>query len=163
MVETPSPFVLSQQSRRERRNEEELRAAAREGARAPGSEAARTARSAAEAALDKKAEDVLLVDLGGRSSYADFLVLCSGTSDRQLEAIADSVWMKLKEDGHRLVGKEGGSGGRWLLLDFGDVVVHVFHQDERGHYDLEGLWADAPQVRIQPRPIAAREPAPAAP
>lgn len=161
MVETPSPFVLSQQSRRERRTEEEARAAAREEARAPGAEAKATARLAAEAALDKKAEEVLLIDLGGRSSYADFLVLCSGTNDRQLEAIADSVWMRLKEEGHRLVGKEGNSAGRWVLLDFGDVVVHVFHQDERGHYDLEGLWADAPQVRVQPRP--AQAPAPAAP
>lgn len=164
MVEKPSQIALSQHSRRERRSEEEHRAAVREGARGAGAEALRTARLAADAALDKKAEEVLLVDLRERSSYADFLVLCSGSSDRQLEAIADSVWMRLKESGHRLVGKEGGGAGRWLLLDFGDVVVHVFHQDERHHYDLEGLWADAPQIRIEARPaVAAHEPAPAAP
>ena len=162
MAQTPSQIALSQgavMSRRQRSdafNADPERAALRESVRAVDAESLQTARMAAGAALEKKAEQVLLIDLHQRSSYADYLVLCSGASDRQLEAIADSVWMTLKENGHRLVGKEGGGAGRWLLLDFGDVVVHVFHQDERGHYDLEGLWADAPQTRIEPGPAAAQ-------
>ncbi|HEX4383338.1 MAG TPA: ribosome silencing factor, partial [Myxococcales bacterium] len=72
----------------------------------------------------------------------------SGSSDRQLEAVAEAVEKELKTLGHKLVGSEGQRGGRWVLLDFGDVVVHVFHQDDRSHYDLEGLWADAPRVQV---------------
>ena len=106
-----------------------------------------TARRAAEAAVEKKADDVVLVDLRGRATYADFLVICSGTSERQLEAVADSVEKSLRDAGQRLIGLEGGRGGRWVLLDFGDVVVHVFHQEERAYYDLEGLWSDAPKTR----------------
>jgi ribosome-associated protein len=106
-----------------------------------------TARRAAEVAQEKKADDVVLVDLRGKSSYADFLVICSGTNERQLEAVADAVEKALREAGQHLIGVEGGRGGRWVLLDFGDVVVHVFHQEERAYYDLEGLWSDAPMTR----------------
>ena len=110
----------------------------------------RTAVAAARAALEKKAEEVVVLDLRGVSGYTDFLVIGSGSSDRQLETIAESVEKELKSQGHRVVGSEGQRGGRWVLLDFGDVVVHVFHKDERGHYDLEGLWADAPRVAVEP-------------
>ena len=120
-------------------------APARARPRAQDSES--TARRAAEAALEKKAEDVVLVDLRGKSTYADFLVICSGTNERQLEAVADSVEESLHAAGQRLIGSEGGRGGRWVLLDFGDVVVHVFEAEERAHYDLEGLWSDAPTTR----------------
>jgi len=116
-------------------------------ARALAHDAESTARHAAEAALEKKADDVVLVDLRGRATYADFLVICSGTNERQLEAVADSVEKSLRESGERLIGSEGGRGGRWVLLDFGDVVVHVFHAEERAYYDLEGLWSDAPMTR----------------
>jgi ribosome-associated protein len=107
-----------------------------------------TARRAAAAALDKKAEKVVLVDLRAQSSYADFLVICSGTNERQLEAIAEAVESSLREIGDHPIGTEGTRGGRWVLLDFGDVVVHVFHEDERSYYDLEGLWSDAPSQRL---------------
>ncbi|TMA19779.1 MAG: ribosome silencing factor [Deltaproteobacteria bacterium] len=110
----------------------------------------RTAVAAARAALEKKAEEVVVLDLRGVSGYTDFLVIGSGSSDRQIEAIAESVEKELKAQGHRLVGSEGQRGGRWVLLDFGDVVVHVFHQDERMHYDLDGLWADAPRIEVSP-------------
>lgn len=110
----------------------------------------RTAIAAARAALEKKAEEVLVLDLRGVSGYTDFLVIGSGSSDRQIEAIADGVEKELKSQGHRAVGTEGQRGGRWVLLDFGDVVVHVFHRDERMHYDLEGLWADAPRIEVAP-------------
>ena len=109
----------------------------------------RTAVAAARAALEKKAEEVVVLDLRGVSGYTDFLVIGSGTSDRQLEAIAESVEKELAAQGHRVIGSEGQRGGRWVLLDFGDVVVHVFHVDERAHYDLEGLWADAPRVEVE--------------
>ena len=110
----------------------------------------RTAIAAARAALDKKAEEVVVLDLRGVSGYTDFLVIGSGSSDRQIEAIAEGVEKELKAQGHREVGSEGQRGGRWVLLDFGDVVVHVFHQDERMHYDLEGSWADAPRIEVAP-------------
>ena len=110
--------------------------------------AERTAQRAAEAALEKKAENLVLVDLRDKATYADFLVICSGTNERQLEAVADAVEGSLHEAGQRLIGSEGARGGRWVLLDFGDVVVHVFHQEERAYYDLEGLWSDAKITRL---------------
>jgi ribosome-associated protein len=110
-------------------------------------DAERTARKAAAAALEKKAEDLVVVDLRGKATYADFLVICSGTNERQLEAVADAVERSLHDAGQRLIGSEGARGSRWVLLDFGDVVVHVFHQEERAYYDLEGLWSDAPMTR----------------
>src|SRR5262249_59709938 len=105
-------------------------------ARRPALEAERTARRAAEAAVEKKADEVVLVDLRGKGTYADFLVICSGTNERQLEAVADSVEKSLRDAGQRLIGSEGGRGGRWGLLDFGDVGVHVFHQEEPAYYHL---------------------------
>ena len=110
-------------------------------------DAEHTARRAAQAALEKKAENLVLVDLRGKATYADFLVICSGTNERQLEAVAEAVERSLHEAGQRLIGSEGARGGKWVLLDFGDVVVHVFHEQERAYYDLEGLWSDAPMNR----------------
>jgi len=117
-------------------------------ARQHAQDAETTARRAAEAALEKKADEVVLVDLRGKARYADFLVICSGTNERQLEAVVDAVEKSLREAGQRPIGSEGARGGRWVLLDFGDVVVHVFHQEERAYYDLEGLWSDAPMNRL---------------
>jgi ribosome-associated protein len=126
------------------------RAAARAAARiAEDGDSQRTAVAAARAALEKKAEDVVVLDLRGVSGYTDFLVIGSGGSDRQIEAIAESVEKELTMGGHRVIGSEGQRGGRWVLLDFGDVVVHVFHGEERAHYDLEGLWADAPRIEVE--------------
>ena len=122
------------------------RQAARERTRTGDPEA--TARRAAAAALEKKAGDVVLIDLRKQSSYADFLVVCSGTNERQLEAIAEGVDKALREAGDKPLGTEGARGGRWVLLDFGDVVVHVFSEDERAYYDLEGLWSDVPVEHV---------------
>jgi ribosome-associated protein len=102
----------------------------------------------ARAALDKKAEDVLVLDVRGLTSYADYFVLATADSDRQAGAIADHVDQKLKEQGASKVGVEGYESGRWILIDYGDVVAHVFNREARGFYDLEGLWADAPRFRI---------------
>ena len=129
-----------------------VRAKFRSGSSAGDSQ--KTAQLAAQAALEKKGEEVVIIDLRELSSYTDFLVISSGTSDRQLEAIAESVNVTLKAAGHLPVGSEGTRGGKWALLDFADVVVHVFHQDERGYYDLEGLWADAPRVEVEAPPAS---------
>ncbi|HZX95319.1 MAG TPA: ribosome silencing factor [Myxococcales bacterium] len=142
MPKSPTQMALS------RKQSDPTRAAARAAARVD-EDSRRTAVAAARAALEKKAEGLVVLDLRGVSGYTDFLVIGSGTSDRQLEAIADSVEKELVAQGHRLIGSEGQRGGRWVLLDFGDVVVHVFHLDEREHYDLEGLWADAPRVEVE--------------
>ena len=109
----------------------------------------RTAVTAARAALEKKADEVVVLDLRGVSGYTVVLVIGSGSSDRLLEAIAEGVEKELTTLGQRLIGSEGQRGGRWVLLDFGDVVVHVFHAEERTHYDLEGLWADAPRIELE--------------
>lgn len=107
------------------------------------------ASAAAKAALDKKAENVLILDVRGLTSYADFFVVASGSSDRQVQAIADSIEDGLKKSGERPIGVEGQQNGHWVLLDYGDVVCHVFYDEARLHYDLEGLWADAPRITVE--------------
>ena len=102
----------------------------------------------ARAALEKKAEGVKILDLTRLSGFTDFFVICSGTSDRQVQAIATSVEQHLESKGAELVNFEGFSDGRWVLMDFGDVVVHIFLDALRDYYDLENLWADAPRVSI---------------
>jgi ribosome-associated protein len=103
----------------------------------------------AHAGLDKKAEDVLVLDVRGLTSYADYFVLMTADSDRQASAIADAVDERLKARGASKVGVEGYEGGRWILIDYGDVVAHVFNRESRGFYDLEGLWADAPRFTVE--------------
>ncbi len=102
----------------------------------------------AQAGLDKKAEDVLVLDVRGLTSYADYFVLMTAESERQAGAIADHVDERLKAEGAQKVGVEGYESGRWILVDYGDVVAHVLSRDARGFYDLEGLWADAPRVKV---------------
>jgi ribosome-associated protein len=103
----------------------------------------------AQAGLDKKAEDVLVLDVRGLTSYADYFVLMTADSDRQAGAIADAVDERLEAQGATKVGVEGYESGRWILIDFGDVVAHVFNREARGFYDLEGLWADAPRFAVE--------------
>ncbi len=100
---------------------------------------------ATELALERKAQDVMALDLRGISSATDFFVLASGTSDVQVRAIAEHVTEELKKDGTRPDHVEGLSGGRWVLLDYIDFVVHVFHPQAREFYQLETLWGDAPR------------------
>ncbi len=110
-------------------------------------EAKDTALKIASAALDKKALQVEIIDVRGKVDYADYVVLMSGRSDRQVSAIAQGVTRDLKTNhGVRCFGQEGLRQGAWALLDFGDVVLHVFHEDVRGYYDLESLWIDAARV-----------------
>ncbi|MAQ17345.1 MAG: ribosome silencing factor [Sandaracinus sp.] len=101
----------------------------------------------AAAGLDKKALQVEIIDVRGKVDYADFVVLMSGRSDRQVNAIAKGIDVTLKHEyDQRCYGMEGLPQGHWVLMDYGDVVVHIFHQDTRGYYDLESLWMDAARV-----------------
>ena len=102
----------------------------------------------ARAALDKKAENVKILDVSMVSGFTDFFVICSGTSDRQVQAIADSVSFQLKKAGRPPYSIEGYGEGRWVLMDFGDFVVHVFLDALRDYYHLEDLWSDAESVKI---------------
>ena len=113
----------------------------------------------ARAAIDKKAENVKILNLSDASSFTDYFVIGSGMSDRQVQAIADSIENEMEKQGFELLCSEGYSDGRWVLLDFGDVVVHLFLDALRDYYDLEHLWAQAPQVKIPPEfygPAASR-------
>ncbi len=107
----------------------------------------------AKAASAIKALDVVILDVRKVSSFTDFLVLASGTSDRQVSAIADSVQRDLKEQGERPMGVEGAQNAHWILVDYMDVVAHVFHQDDRQFYQLEKLWADAKRIDYVDEPV----------
>jgi ribosome-associated protein len=103
---------------------------------------------AAELALARKAGDILVLDLSGLSPVCDFFVICHGESDVQVKAIADAVLEGLGREGNEVWHKEGYAGRSWILLDYVDVVVHVFHRDTRLYYQLEDLWADAPRESV---------------
>ncbi|MBD3181605.1 ribosome silencing factor [Candidatus Poribacteria bacterium] len=102
------------------------------------------AEKGAEAALELKANNVVVLDLKGLSSVADFFVICSGNSDAHVEGISNSVEEKLDEIGANLWHKEGERGSSWMLLDYVDVIFHIFTEESREHYGLERLWGDAP-------------------
>lgn len=102
----------------------------------------------AAAALDKKAVGLEILDVSGRTDYADFLVLMSGRSDRQVVALADGIEEAMRISGRRATNIEGRQSGYWVLLDFGDVIVHVFQEDARSLYDLDGLWEDARRLPV---------------
>lgn len=105
---------------------------------------------AVELAQERKAQDVMVLDLRGISSATDFFVLASGRSDTQVKAIADNVVEELKTIGERPNHVEGIQGGRWALLDYVNFVVHVFHPQARAFYQLENLWGDAPSWVADP-------------
>jgi ribosome-associated protein len=117
-------------------------------------ESRQAAEAAIEAALEKKALLPILLDVSGRATYTDFIGVVSGRSDRQVDAIAENVRDVMEHRGWRLLGREGSGNGRWTLLDFGDVVVHVFYHPVREIYDIEGLWNDAPRIQLAVPPEA---------
>lgn len=102
----------------------------------------------AAAALDKKALSVEVLDVSGRVDYADFLVLMTGRSDRQVNALAQGIEEALRLGGKRPLSVEGLPHAHWVLMDYGDVVVHVFQDEARSTYDLEGLWMDARRIPV---------------
>ena len=109
----------------------------------------------AQLALEKKAEDILVVDLRGLSSACDFFVICSAGSEPQVKGIVDHIEDALSASTDRPWHVEGRSHRRWVLIDCVDVVVHVFHRETREYYMLERLWADAPREEIKDEPKAA--------
>lgn len=105
-------------------------------------------RAAAEAASDKLAEDVVAFDVSDQLVITDAFVLCSATNDRQVKAIVEEVERRLRALGAKPVRREGERDGRWVLLDYADIVVHVQHEEERSFYALERLWRDCPLITL---------------
>ncbi len=115
----------------------------------PISEGEQLARLCAEAAADKKAEDIAILDFEGISTFTDYFVICSGTSEPQLKAIASSIREAVGEKLGRSPSSEDGSPiSQWIIIDYGDVIVHLFHGDKRELYRLEDLWSDAKRLKV---------------
>ena len=104
-------------------------------------------------ALERKAYDLTLLEVRELTSIADYFIVCSGRSDRQVQSIAQGIEENLRGMGVRPQSVEGAARGQWVLMDFADVIVHIFYQPVREFYDLEGLWLDAPRVEL-PEPYA---------
>lgn len=106
-------------------------------------------------ALDKKAFNVRLLDVRKISSLTDYLLIASGRSDRQVQAVADSIHLGLKKNHATMpLAIEGIKEGRWVLIDYGDVMVHVFQESVRDYYDLDGLWSEAAEIPIAEETLA---------
>ena len=118
-------------------------------------EAIELARNAAQAAADKLASDIVLIDVSDRLAITDIFAVVTGASERQVEAIVDAVEEQLRATGHKPIRREGQRDGRWVLLDYGDVVVHVQHSEERLFYALERLWKDCPFIAFEDAAAAA--------
>lgn len=101
-----------------------------------------------QAAADKKAEDLVALDLKGLSSFADYFIICHGQSNRQVRGITGHIRETMSAAGYKPVGVEGLAEETWVLLDYGALIVHVFLKDVREFYDLERLWADAPRISV---------------
>lgn len=114
---------------------------------------------AARAAADKLAADIIAYDVSEQLVITDAFLLCSASNDRQVKAIVDEIEDKLRKAGARPVRREGEREGRWVLLDYLDVVIHVQHAEERVFYALERLWKDCPRIPL-PEPVSAGRPAP---
>jgi ribosome-associated protein len=105
-------------------------------------------RSAAEAASDKLAEDIIAFDVSEQLVITDAFLLCSASNDRQVKSVVDEIEDRLRSIGSKPVRREGERDGRWVLIDFGEVVVHVQHEEERAFYALERLWRDCPLIDL---------------
>jgi ribosome-associated protein len=101
-----------------------------------------------KAADDKRAEDIVVLDMKGVSMIADYFLICHGNSDKQVQAIARELKDTAEENGYTVKRLEGFDQARWVLVDLGDIVAHVFHKEERGYYNLERLWGDASFVEV---------------
>jgi ribosome-associated protein len=110
--------------------------------------AERKAQRAARAALDKQAIDLVVLDVQGLSSVADYFLVCSGRSTPHIKTISEAIREELKDEGSRPLHAEGKAESGWLLLDYGDVLMHVFSEDSRAYYALERLWGDAPTLPV---------------
>ncbi|KGP90470.1 ribosomal silencing factor RsfS [Pontibacillus chungwhensis BH030062] len=104
---------------------------------------------AAQACEDKRAEDIVAMDMQNVSLIADYFIICHGTNERQVQAIARGIKEAAEEQGMVVKRMEGFEESRWILVDLDDVVCHIFHKDERNYYNLERLWGDAPSYSMQ--------------
>ncbi len=104
-------------------------------------------------ALEKKARDLVVMEVRDVTSIGDYFIICSGSSDRQVQSIAQGIEENLSEAGHPPLSVEGVHRGHWVLMDFSDVIVHIFYEPVREFYDLEGLWGHAPRVEL-PEPYS---------
>jgi ribosome-associated protein len=111
--------------------------------------------TAVRAAQSKKALDIIVLDLREITSLADHFIICTGTNVRQNQAIADEIHLKLKQRGDLPINVEGYDNAEWVLLDYGDFIVHIFLDRTRSYYDLERLWRHAKNVEVPPEPVAA--------
>ena len=119
-------------------------------------EAIELAQVVAQAAADKLASDIVLIDVSDRLAITDVFVVATGSNERQVEAIVDSVEEQARAAGHKPIRREGQRDGRWVLLDYGDVVAHIQHSEERVFYALERLWRDCPFIPFVDATAAAR-------
>jgi ribosome-associated protein len=99
-------------------------------------------------AQEKKAENIIVIKTPSLSTYAEYIIICSGHSNRQVQAISDHISETFKKDGEPAFGIEGYSTGQWILVDYADVIIHIFTETIRKYYDLEGMWDDVPMIRI---------------
>jgi len=103
---------------------------------------------AVRAAESRKAADIKVLDLNGVTSFTDYFVICTGNNSRQIQAIADEIGLKLKERGEHPISVEGYNQAEWILVDYGDFLIHIFSEKARAYYDLERLWRAAKNVQI---------------
>ena len=101
---------------------------------------------AAEVCDEKKAKEIVILDVRKITSISDYFIVCSTSNERQARAIAEDLRLRMRDLGKREMGVEGMQDGRWVLQDFADIVLHIFHESQREFYDIEGLWADAKRV-----------------
>ncbi|WP_339134425.1 MAG: ribosome silencing factor [Candidatus Electrothrix sp. GW3-4] len=111
----------------------------------------------ARTALDTKAEDLIILDVHTTSSFTDYFVIMSGRSSRHVQGLAEAIEEELRSKRVTSTHSEGLKEGMWVLLDFGDIVAHIFYKDQREFYDLEGLWHDAPRVALKELGIEEQE------
>lgn len=118
----------------------------------PGSDSRSAALIAARAASSKKAQDIVILDVGELINITDYFVICSGANERQVATVVEEIEKELRGKGAKPFRREGEREQRWVLLDYFDLVIHVFHAEEREFYDLERLWKDAPRVPFDGEP-----------
>ena len=112
------------------------------------SDVKKTVLQCTNAALDKKAKNLIILKIKELSSFTDYFIICSGTSDRQVKGIATSIEETLKKAGMLPLGIEGKDSGNWILMDYGDVIIHIFYEPTREFYDIERLWSDVPGMAV---------------
>jgi len=112
------------------------------------SDTKKTVLQCTNAALDKKAKNLIILKVKELSSFTDYFIICSGTSDRQVKGIATSIEETLKKAGVLPLGIEGKDSGNWILMDYGDVIIHIFYEPTREFYDIERLWSDVPGMTV---------------